>query len=277
MSSLVTPARGKYTLPGLLTVTSWPASSRIIFWLATLALRRAAPQDLGEVVADRLLELRVGARARLTVRAPADELGGVPEARPLHVVVADLEHALRPQRDERQVLVRVPPAGHGRPRGTLAGLVLRPVPRVLVEGGDQRLQLAEQLDARVHRERADHADAGQLPVVFVQAEQQGPDAVLPALVDPVAGHHAVRGALVLDLLHDPLVRLVYPPRRLGDQPVQARALELAEPPGGHLPVAGGRSQVDGRRAGAGRGDGIFERRPSLDERAAPVVDITECE
>src|SRR5580700_4997534 len=151
MSSLVTPARGKYTLPGLLTVTSWPASSRIVFGLAM-----TAPQDLGEVVTDRLLELRVGARARLTVRAPADELGGVPEARPLHVVVADLEHALRPQRDERQVLVRVPPAGHGRPRGTLAGLVLRPVPRVRLEGGDQRLQLAEQLDAPVHRERADH-------------------------------------------------------------------------------------------------------------------------
>src|SRR5215470_12925007 len=104
MSSLVTPVRGKYTLSGLLIVTSWPASSSTIFGSAT-----ARPQDLVEVEADRLLQLGVGARARLAVRAPADELGGVPEPRALHVVVADLEHAFRPQRDERQVLVRVPP------------------------------------------------------------------------------------------------------------------------------------------------------------------------
>src|SRR5260370_27174271 len=135
MSSLVCPVRGKYTLPGLLIATWRPPISRTIFASAMMA-----SQDLGEVEADRLLQLGVGARARLAVRAPADELGGVPEARALHVVVADLEHALRPQRDERQVLVRVPPAGHGRPRGTLAGLVLRPVPRQRLERGDQLLQ-----------------------------------------------------------------------------------------------------------------------------------------
>ena len=203
-----------------------------------------ALQDLGEVEADRLLQLRVGARARLAVRPPADELGGVPEPRALHVVVADLDHALRAQRDERQVLVRVPPAGHGRPRGPLARLVLRPVPRVRLEGGDQRLQFVEQLLAPRQRERADHAHAGQPAVVGVQAEQQRADAVLAALVDPVTGHHAVRGALVLDLQHHPPVRLVDPPGRLGDQPVQARALELAEPAGGDRPVGGRRGQVD---------------------------------
>src|SRR5215472_16394569 len=201
MSSLVTPARGKYTLPGLLTVTSWPASSSTIF----LGSAMPAPQDLGEVETHRLLQLGVRARARLAVRAPADELRGMPEPRALHVVVTDLDHALRAQRDERQVLVRVPPAEHGRPRGPLGGLLLGPVPRVLVERGDQRLHLGEQLDPLLHRERADHAHAGQLPVVPVQAEQQGPDPILPALVYPVAGHHAVRGALVLDLLHHPLV------------------------------------------------------------------------
>src|SRR5271165_6178596 len=162
MSSLVIPAWGKNTLLGLLIATSWPASSSTIFGSAMLATRR---QDLGEVEADRLLQLRVGARARLAVRPPADELRRMPEPRALHVVVADLDHALRAQRDERQVLVRVPPAGHGRPRGALPGLVLRPVPRVLVEGGDQRLQLAEQLLALLHTERADHSHAGQLPVV----------------------------------------------------------------------------------------------------------------
>src|ERR1017187_2102140 len=179
MSSLVCPVRGKNSLPGLLIVTSRPASSSTIFLSAMMTIRRS--EDLGQVEADRLLQLGVGARPRLAVRPPADELGGMPEALVLHVVIADLDHAFRAQRDERQVLVRVPPAGHGRPRRPLAGLVLRPVPRMRLEGGDQRLQLAEQLLALLHTERADHADAGQLPVVFVQAEQQRADAVLAAL------------------------------------------------------------------------------------------------
>src|SRR6516165_2572826 len=138
MSSLVTPACGKYTLLGLLTATSRPASSSTFFGSAMPAprgpaLRGRAPQDLGEVEADRLLQLGVGARARLAVRPPADELRGMPEPRALHVVVADLDHALRAQRDEREVLVGIPPAEHGRPRCPLGGLVLGPVPRMLVE------------------------------------------------------------------------------------------------------------------------------------------------
>src|ERR1700733_12395790 len=124
MSSLVTPACGKNTLLGLLTATSCPASSRTFFGSAMLCSVRPAPEDLGQVEADRLLELRVGTRVRLAVRAPPDELGGVPEPRAFHVVVADLEDTLRAQRDERQVLVCVPPAGHGRPRGPLPGQLL---------------------------------------------------------------------------------------------------------------------------------------------------------
>src|SRR6266566_5422503 len=110
MSSLVTPARGKYTLLGLLTATSRPASSSTIFGSAMPAPGLMARQDLGEVEADRLLQLGVGARARLAVRTPADELRRVPEPRALHVVVAHLDHPLRAQRDERKVLVGVPPA-----------------------------------------------------------------------------------------------------------------------------------------------------------------------
>src|SRR5215472_2714900 len=111
MSSLVTPARGKYTLPGLLTVTSWPASSSTIF----LGSAMPAPQDLGEVETHRLLQLGVGARARLAVRAPADELRGMPEPRALHVVVTHPEHEVRAQRDETQVLVGISPAEPGPP------------------------------------------------------------------------------------------------------------------------------------------------------------------
>ena len=105
----------------------------------------------------------------------------------------------------------------------------RPVPRVALERRDQRLQLVEQLLAPRHRERADHADRGQRAVVVVQAEQQRTDRVRPALVHPVAGDHAVGGALVLDLEHHPLVRLVGAVERLGDDAVQPGALELGEP------------------------------------------------
>src|SRR5260370_22315308 len=126
MSSLVTPARGKYTLLGLLIATSCPASSMTTFGSAT-----ALPQDLVEVEADRLLELGVRTGARLAVRAPADELGGVPEPRALHVVVADLEHPLRAQRDAREVPVRVPRAGPSRRRPALPRRRPRPGPRTL--------------------------------------------------------------------------------------------------------------------------------------------------
>src|SRR6266581_1611363 len=101
-------------------------------------------EDVGEVELDRFVELFVGAGAGVTVGAPADELGGVPEPGAFHVVVADLDDALGPQWGEGQVLARAPPAGFGvawRP-GTL--LLPGPCPRVLVEGGDQRLHLFEQ-------------------------------------------------------------------------------------------------------------------------------------
>src|ERR1700761_9586281 len=123
MSSLVCPVRGKNSLLGLLTATSRPATSSTFFGsaiTATRAIAAAGAQDLGQVEADWLVELGVRARPGLTVRAPPDELGRMPEPGSLHVVVADLEHALGAQRGERQVLGRVPPAGHGRPRGPLA-------------------------------------------------------------------------------------------------------------------------------------------------------------
>src|SRR5579862_3086952 len=106
MSSLVTPARVKNTLLGLLIAISRPKSSSTSFGSAMV--RTPGTEDLAQVEADRLLQLGVRARARLPVRAPADELSGVPEPRAFHVVVPDLQHPLRAQGDERQILVRVP-------------------------------------------------------------------------------------------------------------------------------------------------------------------------
>ena len=116
-----------------------------------------------------------------------------------------------------------------------------------------------------HRERADHADAGQPAFRGVQAEQQRADRVRAALVHPVAGHHAVRGPLVLDLEHGPLVRLVAAVQRLGDQPVQPGPLELAEPPA--WPAPGPRWPASGAPA-AGPGRGPAPARPGAARTAA---------
>jgi hypothetical protein len=53
---------------------------------------------------------------------------------------------------------------------------------VPVEGGDQRLQLGEQLLAGGQRERADHADGGDHAAIVVEAKQQRADRVRAGLV-----------------------------------------------------------------------------------------------
>src|SRR4051812_22595790 len=183
-------------------------------------------EDVREVVGNRLLELLVGAGPGVTVGPPAVELGGVPEAVTLHVLVPDLHDEIRPQRREREVLAVVPAAELGAARGAGAFLLLRPGPGVVVERRYEGLQLREELLPSGGGKGADHAHAGQGAIVLVQPEQEGADAVRTAFVDPVAGDHAVGGPLVLDLEHRPLVRLVGAVQRLRHHPVQTRALEL---------------------------------------------------
>ena len=98
------------------------------------------------------------------------------------------------------------------------------------------------------RERRRHADVLQLVVVVVQPEQQRADAVA-VLVDAVAGDDALGRALVLDLDERPLVRQVRVVEALGDDAVEAGALEAPEPLGGRVPARARRREVDG---GAGR-------------------------
>src|SRR5207237_9629421 len=82
------------------------------------------------------LELRVGARARLTLGAPAAEVGRVAEARSLKVVEGHLDDELGPQRLPCEVAAGVPAAG-----GAGHALALRPLllgfgparPRVALE------------------------------------------------------------------------------------------------------------------------------------------------
>src|SRR6185437_7834992 len=106
-SSIRPPWSGSRTAAGPRRRAAWCTSGG----LGLGGLAGLAGEEPGQVVADRLLELLEPARGRVAVRAPADELGRVPEPRALHVLVAHLDHPLGAQRDERQVLARVPPAG----------------------------------------------------------------------------------------------------------------------------------------------------------------------
>ena len=68
----------------------------------------------------------------------------------------------------------------------------------------------------------------------------------PSLCQRKPGHDAVGRALVLDLEHRPLARLVRGVEPLRDDPVEPGALEPVEPVGRLGPVAGRRGQVDRR-------------------------------
>jgi hypothetical protein len=149
-----------------------------------------------------------------------------------------------------------------------------PVPRVFVEGRDQRLQVGEQLPPGGHRKSPDDSHRGQRAVDLVQPEQQRVDGVVIRLVHPVTRDDAVSGANVLDLEHDSLVRLVGDRGRFGDDTVEARSLQLGEPPHGALAVGGRRSEVETR---SGTGQCADQGGATLAEGSAGEVVVTECE
>ena len=86
-------------------------------------------QDPSQVVLDGFFELRVRARPRVAIGPPAIELRGVAEADAFHVFVAGLDHALRSERRERQILAHRPAAPFGIPRGPCTIFLSGPRPR----------------------------------------------------------------------------------------------------------------------------------------------------
>src|ERR1700722_19944969 len=103
---------------------------------ATVFMKLAETRHyVAQTESQRLFELVVGTGAGLAVGAPTVELGGVPKPPTLHVVVAALDHQLRPQRVEGEVLAGVPSGVLVLARGALAGFVGGPIPRVVLEAG----------------------------------------------------------------------------------------------------------------------------------------------
>src|SRR5439155_9446108 len=117
----------------------------------------AAGEDLVHVEAHRAFELVVGTRRRYPVRPPPDELRGVPEPVPLHVVVGDLADQLRPEQLVRDVLLARPAARRARYPGRL----VVGGPRVVGHPFTVRRQLVQQFTPPGRRERRGHPDVVQ--------------------------------------------------------------------------------------------------------------------
>jgi len=111
----------------------------------------------------------------------------------------------------------------------------------------ERLDVGRELGAKLRGHAAHDADVVQLAAVVVEARKQRTHAVA-VLVHAITGDHAVDRALVLHLQHRALPRLIGARDRLGDDAVEARALEPLEPVGGDVAV-GGRRRQEQRRLG----------------------------
>ena len=110
-------------------------------------------------------------------------------------------------------------------------------------------------------------------VVVEQSEEEGPDDAA-VLVPAEPGYDAVRRPLVLDLDHRPLALAVGVVEALGDDAVEARALEALEPLSGKLSISGRRGEVDRR---TDRSQRPLEHLAALAQRCRPQVLVVEGE
>lgn len=101
-----------------------------------------------------------------------------------------------------------------------------------------------------------HADVLQRSRIVVKAEEQRSDGgTLTFPVPAEAGDDAIAVALMFDLEHDALVRLVGSREGLGDDAVEACAFKATKPVERNVSIAGCRREMDGR---GGRREQRFE-------------------
>src|SRR5262249_2232174 len=180
-------------------------------------------------------QLIVAAVLRALVWTPAQELRGMSEPSPLHVVVRDLTDALRPERLPAQIFPAVPPAGRtGQPLSLRAGFLLchGPIPPWMVfeRIGAHPRQLDDELLAHGCRERRGDPDMVERAIVVVQAEQERADHRAGALLVPAeAGDYAVSRAFVLHLDHRAFSGAIGLVETLCHDTIEAGALEAVEP------------------------------------------------
>ena len=178
--------------------------------------------DADRVRVARRPQLAPRAVPRLLVLAPADQLRAVAEAVALHLVVAHLDHQLRPERRLLE-LARSPPVR------------LREPPVGCVD--EQRQHAPRDVLPRPRRDGA-RADVVELAVLAIEPEQQRRDRARVAL-PPQPDDDAVRRLVLLHLDH-PVARARQVRRRqmLRDDAVEPERLEPLEPPARIGDVAG---------------------------------------
>src|SRR5579883_797192 len=184
--------------------------------------RAGGAKNRGEFVRRYDFQLLVGAVLRLLIEAPSPELRGVAEASALHVLIGDFHDQFRTQRLPGKILAAAPAAlraGHAAAR-------IGPGPRsprmIFERVLPIRFQKLHQLQAHLIAEAGAHADVLQRAGIVVQTEQQRADAARLAFFVPAeTGGDAIAIALVLDLQHDALVRLVAEVERLGDDAIES--------------------------------------------------------
>src|SRR5271156_5375814 len=125
------------------------------------------------------------------------------------------------------------------------------------------------------REARADADVLQLARIVIQAKQKGADRrALASLVPSKAGHDAIAVALMLDLEHDALVRLIGAGNWLGHDAIEARAFKAPEPIGRDTWIAGCGSEMDWRLGGGQR---WFQRFAPPLKRFAPPIAVSFAE
>ena len=110
-----------------------------------------------------------------------------------------------------------------------------------------------------------------LPVVQTQQQRTHP---VPVLVHPISRHRAVGRAVVLRLEHHPLVRDIWEVGRLGDDAVEAGALEAVEPIARLVDRSRGRREMDGRLH---RGERLLQSGSTLAERQLHEIRLAKCQ
>ena len=99
----------------------------------------------------------------------------------------------------------------------------------------ERLELGQQLGAKLRGERRGDTNVMQLSGLVVQAEQQRANTVA-VFVHSIASNHTLGGALVLHLDQRALVGRVEAAQTFGDNTIEARTFETIEPFVSHFGV-----------------------------------------
>jgi hypothetical protein len=137
----------------------------------------------------------------------------------------------------------------------------------------ERTEPLEQLLPAALGERGRDADVAE-PLLLVVEPEQERARERPVDEPAEAGDGAVGRSLVLDLDHRAATRLVRHVGTLGDDAVDARALEAVEPAGGAGRVVGRRREEERRREAA---EERLQAPPALVERPVAQVLLGQCE